>query len=70
MTPREFREFGRPVEIDIGRDGININPLQIFPSDIHGPVNVAQRIADTFARVYPTIGVQQHAVLRGAETTY
>src|SRR5262249_53833922 len=48
-TPNEFREFGHPVEINVGRDGININPLQIFPSDIHGPVNVAQRIADTFA---------------------
>ena len=65
-TPNEFREFGHPVEINVGRDGININPLQIFPSDIHGPVNVAQRIADTFARVYPTIGIQQHAVLRDA----
>jgi hypothetical protein len=65
-TPNEFREFARPVEINVGRDGININPLQIFASDIHGPVNVAQRIADTFARVYPTIGIQQHAVLRDA----
>ena len=27
-------------------------------------MNVAQRLADTFARVYPRIGVQQHAVLR------
>ena len=65
-TPREFREFGEPLEIDVGRDGININPLQIFPTDIHGPVNVAQRVADTFARVYPAIGVQQHAILRDA----
>ena len=65
-TPSDFREFGRPIEINVGRDGININPLQIFPSDIHGPVNVAQRIADTFARVYPTIGIQQHSVLRDA----
>lgn len=65
-TPKEFNEFANPVEINVGKDGININPLQIFPSDIHGPVNVAQRIADTFARVYPAIGVQQHAVLRDA----
>jgi DNA phosphorothioation-dependent restriction protein DptH len=65
-TPAEFQEFGKPIEINVGQDGININPLQIFPSDIHGPVNVAQRIADTFARVYPTIGIQQHAVLRSA----
>src|SRR3984885_1634408 len=41
-TPAEFQEFGKPIEINVGQDGININPLQIFPSDIHGPVNVAQ----------------------------
>src|SRR2546428_8697617 len=37
-----------------------------FRAIILGPVNVAQRVADTFARVYPKIGVQQHAVLRQA----
>ena len=40
--------------------------MSIFPSDLHGPINVAQRVADTFSRVYPKIGVQQHAVLRDA----
>ena len=54
------------MEIQASRDGIDINPLQIFPSDLHGPVNVAQRVADTFGRVYSQIGVQQHAVLRQA----
>lgn len=65
-SPKEFAEVANPVEIKGGRDGININPLQIFSADIHGPVNVAQRIADTFARVYPAIGIQQHAALRDA----
>lgn len=65
-TPREFADAALPVEIRGGQDGININPLEIFPGDIHGPVNVAQRIADTFARVYPAIGIQQHAALRDA----
>jgi DNA phosphorothioation-dependent restriction protein DptH len=64
--PREFVRAARPVELHAGRDGIDINPLQIFPSDLHGPVNVAQRVADTFSRVYKKIGVQQHAVLRQA----
>jgi DNA phosphorothioation-dependent restriction protein DptH len=63
-APPAFKKFANPFELDAGREGININPLQVFPSDIHGPLNVAQRVADTFARVYPTIGVQQHAVLR------
>jgi hypothetical protein len=64
--PPEFIEAARPVYLRASRAGININPLQIFPSDVHGPLNVAQRVADTFARVYPKIGVQQHAVLRQA----
>ena len=64
--PEEFIKATNPVEIQAAREGVDINPLQIFPSDLLGPVNVAQRVADTFARVYPRIGVQQHAVLREA----
>ncbi len=62
----EFKDMASPVEIDVGRDGISINPLQLFKSDVHGPVNVAQRIADTFLSVYPKMGIQQHAILREA----
>ena len=65
VTP-EFREYANPVELDVARDGVDINPLSIFPTDLYGPINVAQRIADTFSRVYPKIGVQQHSVLRDA----
>jgi DNA phosphorothioation-dependent restriction protein DptH len=64
--PAEFVNATSPVELHAGRDGVNINPLQIFPSDLHGPVNVAQRVADTFGRVYKKIGVQQHAIIRQA----
>jgi hypothetical protein len=53
----EFLKAANPIELFASRDGLDINPLQIFPSDLHGPVNVAQRVADTFARVYPRIGV-------------
>ncbi|HET6878606.1 MAG TPA: type IV secretion system DNA-binding domain-containing protein [Pirellulales bacterium] len=62
----EFVQAVKVVELHASRDGIDVNPLRIFPSDVHGPVNAAQRVADTFARVYPKIGVQQHAVLRQA----
>lgn len=65
-APPEFIQYAKPIELEAGRAGININPLQIFPSDVHGPLNVAQRIADTFARVYSGLGVQQHAALRDA----
>lgn len=64
--PSEFVAATDPVELHAGRDGVNINPLQIFPSDLHGPINVAQRVADTFTRVYKKIGVQQHAIIRQA----
>ncbi len=64
--PPEFVAATNPLEMHVGRDGVDINPLQVFPSDLHGPVNVAQRVADTFARVYKRIGVQQHAVVRQA----
>ena len=59
--------WNTPSRLKSGRaEGVAINPLQLFPADIHGPVNVAQRIADTFQRVYPQVGVQQHAMLRQA----
>lgn len=53
-------------ELDLGKNGISVNPMQIFPTDLLGPVSVAQRIADTFLRVYPRLGVQQHSLLRKA----
>jgi DNA phosphorothioation-dependent restriction protein DptH len=65
-APKAFRDRVRTVELQLGRDGIAINPLQIFPVDTHGPATVAQRVADTFVRVYPRLGVQQHALLRRA----
>jgi DNA phosphorothioation-dependent restriction protein DptH len=65
-SPNLFTEYAKPIEIRASLEGVAINPLQLFPSDVHGPVNVAQRVADTFQRVYPQIGVQQHAILRQA----
>jgi DNA phosphorothioation-dependent restriction protein DptH len=65
-SPRQFVEYAKLMEIKASHEGVAINPLQLFPADIHGPVNVAQRIADTFQRVYPQVGVQQHAILRQA----
>jgi DNA phosphorothioation-dependent restriction protein DptH len=64
--PKEFLEYARPISIEVSRNGVAVNPLSLFPTDVHGPLNVAQRVADTFQRVYPQIGVQQHAILRQA----
>lgn len=63
---RTVRKDIRTIELQLGRDGIAINPLQTFPVDTHGPATVAQRVADTFIRVYPRLGVQQHALIRRA----
>jgi len=65
-TPDAFSYYAHSAEVEASREGIDLNPLQIFSSDMYGPVNVAQRIADTFTRVYPQIGIQQHATLRQA----
>ncbi len=65
-SPPAFRKYAKPVDFELSRDGIAINPLELFPVDLHGPATVAQRIADTFARVYPRIGVQQHSIIRQA----
>ena len=56
----------RLLDFNLAREGIAINPLEVFPIDLHGPATVAQRVADTFVHVYPGLGVQQHALLRKA----
>lgn len=38
--PEEFRSAADPIELHVGRDGVDVNPLQIFPSDLHGPVTL------------------------------
>lgn len=65
-APTFFRESASTHELDLSRNGIGINPLAVLPVDTHGPATVAQRVADTLIRVYPRLGVQQHAVLRQA----
>lgn len=55
-----------PEWLDLATMGISLNPLTIEPSDVRGPTSVAQRVADSFSRVYSRIGVQQHAILRDA----
>src|SRR5947209_1613819 len=65
-VPAAYRKGLKVINLHLSRDGIAINPLQIFPVDIHGPSTVAQRVADTFARVYSRLGVQQHTILRRA----
>src|SRR3989442_10622269 len=38
-SPRHFIEYAKPIEIRASHEGVAINPLQLFPSDAHGPIN-------------------------------
>lgn len=62
----EFREVARIQELQVGRDGLKLNPLEIRSADINGPKNVAARVAGTFRRIYSNLGEQQHNVLMEA----
>lgn len=68
---QEFIRLTEPKQIEASRNGVMINPLQIFPDDIMGPVNVAQRTADTFCRIYPKMGIQQkEAIIEAVENSF
>lgn len=56
---KTFIDLTNLVQIEASKKGVAINPLQIFPDDMMGPINVAQRTADTFCRIYPRMGIQQ-----------
>jgi Helicase HerA, central domain len=62
----DFLRQAKPVQLEAARQGVAISPFEIFGSDVHGPVSVAQRIADTVTRVFQNLGIQQHAIIRQA----
>lgn len=61
--PNKFKNPNNVKEINISKDGISLNPLDIRTSDERGPLSVAVRISETFNRIY-RIGVHQAALLR------
>jgi len=61
-----FRQEVSPMQLEVGRKGVAISPFEIFEADAHGPLSVAQRVADTLIRVYQNLGIQQHATIRQA----
>jgi len=61
-----FTREAVPLQLEVGRRGVAISPFQIFAADAHGPLSVAQRVADTLVRVYQNLGIQQHAIIRQA----
>ena len=65
FRPQGIGRLVRPVEIAASLEGIDVNPLQIFSTDILGPVNVARACGHLQPGIYE-LGVQQHSVLRQA----
>jgi DNA phosphorothioation-dependent restriction protein DptH len=68
---KDFIDLVQPSQIEASRNGVSINPLQIFTVDMMGPVNAAQRVGDTFARIYNNIGIQQkEVIIEAVETVF
>lgn len=61
--PDKFRKPTILREINVSKNGISLNPLDIRSSDERGPLSVAVRVSETFNRIY-RIGVHQAALLR------
>lgn len=71
ILERVFKKFATPCEHLVGEHGLVLNPLQIFPNDIHGPSTVASRLSDVFDAVYHIGDIQRKvlidAILRAFE---
>lgn len=58
-----FSKYTAPEEYVLGEQGVALNPLEIFPADIHGPKSVATRVADMFDAVYQLGAIQRKVLL-------
>lgn len=67
--PSEFVAATKPVEILASREGIDINPLQIFPSDVLGPVSGApaffKRAFGSSEQDFENLLTRPHTAARG-----
>jgi len=57
-------------EFRIGEEGISLNPLQIFPKDIKGPLSVATRVSDVFDAVYHLGHIQTKVLIESIIATF
>lgn len=60
---KTFQKYSHPVEHQLGEKGLSLNPLQIFPNDIHGPKQVATRLSDVFDAVYHLGDIQKKVLI-------
>ena len=65
-----YRKYVTVQEFRIGEEGISLNPLQIFPKDIKGPLSVATRVSDVFDAVYHLGHIQTKVLIESILTTF
>jgi DNA phosphorothioation-dependent restriction protein DptH len=65
-----YKKYIRVQEFRIGEEGIALNPLQIFPRDIKGPLSVATRVSDVFDAVYHLGHIQTKVLIESIIRTF
>lgn len=65
-----YRKYVTVQEFRIGEEGISLNPLQIFPKDIKGPLSVATRVSDVFDAVYHLGHIQTKVLIESILATF
>ena len=65
-----YRKYISVQEFRIGEEGISLNPLQIFPKDIKGPLSVATRVSDVFDAVYHLGHIQTKVLIESILATF
>jgi DNA phosphorothioation-dependent restriction protein DptH len=65
-----YKRYIRVQEFRIGEEGISLNPLQIFPKDIKGPLSVATRVSDVFDAVYHLGHIQTKVLIESIISTF
>lgn len=65
-----YKKYIRVQEFRIGEEGISLNPLQIFPKDIKGPLSVATRVSDVFDAVYHLGHIQTKVLIEAIIATF
>ena len=58
-----FSRYAKPKEYLLAEEGVSLNPLQIFPNDVHGPKSVATRVSDIFDAVYQLGAIQRKVLI-------
>ena len=65
-----YVKYTTPAEYRVGEEGVALNPLQMFPNDVHGPKSVATRVADIFDAVYHLGDIQRKVLIEAILRTY